>query len=149
MKTDGTRLRNFTILHMKDCSRKINFSNFDNKSVYVAVDDTNLNGIGERRIYVKKYSLCKLYTQQRPKLSSDRGRRTKQKAPKKPSPRTSREAIGDLLELSFSENLDESDESWNEESDEAESLSDDDTVQSDEHCDSDWADSFNFLGLDE
>lgn len=148
VKTDGTRLRNFPILQLKDYSRKIIFSNFDNKSVYVAVDDTNLNGIGERRIYVKKYSLCKLYTQQRPKLSSDRGRRTKQKAPKKPSPRTSREAIMDLLELSFSENSDESDEKWNEESDEAESSSHDNTVQSDEYSDSDLADSFNILALD-
>lgn len=78
---DGTKLTRFKNLQLKNYSDKIDFAKFDEKSSYVAIDDVNLDGNGERRIYVRKSTLCKLYINESTKLSADRTRRVMQRAP--------------------------------------------------------------------
>lgn len=81
--TDGTKLEKFKALHLADFSGQIDLENFNEKSSYVRIDDTGLNNIGERCIYVRKSALVALYMQHSSKLSSDRLRRVTRRAPSK------------------------------------------------------------------
>lgn len=77
-RADGTKLTKFQAINLKDCTELIDFTKFNEKSTYVAVDDVKLNGTGERRIYVRKSALVSLYVENGTKLSSDRNRRVMQ-----------------------------------------------------------------------
>lgn len=81
--TDGTKLETFKALHLADFSGQIDLKNFNEKSSYVRIDDTCLNNLGERCIYVRKSALVALYMQHSSKLSSDRLRRVTTRAPSK------------------------------------------------------------------
>lgn len=112
-RVDGTRLNQFSGLRLRDYTSKLDLTTFDENSSYVAIDDINTNDTGERRIHVRKSSLCKLYMEYHTKLSSDRLKRVRQRAPPKININEDREALKKFVESNFDENTDDSsDGSW-------------------------------------
>lgn len=112
-REDSSRLTKFKGLHLKDYTNKIDPNTFDEKSTYVAVDDDSLDGTGERRIYVRKSALCKVYMDDRTKLSSDRLVRVKQRVTPAPDLNKHSEVLKIFMKTNYDENSDESsDESW-------------------------------------
>lgn len=77
-RIDGNKLTQFQALHLTDFSDKIDFNKFNERSPYVAIDDAQLDGIGDRRIYARKDDLISLYMERCTKLSSDRIKRVQQ-----------------------------------------------------------------------
>lgn len=78
-RKDGNKLTQFQALHLVDYTDKIDMRTFNKEGPYVAVDDVELDGTGERRIYVRKDALISLYMERCTRLSSDRVKRVHQK----------------------------------------------------------------------
>lgn len=111
-RVDGNKLAKFNALNLKDSTNIIDLTKFDQTSTYVAVDEVGRDGI-ERRIYVRKSALCKLYVGHCTKMSSDRQHRVKQRPqsnidsakPLDPIPNESSDESSDEINDIFENNL--------------------------------------------
>lgn len=143
-RKDGTRLTKFNALSLKNFASIIDFEKFDEASTYVAVDDVGPDG-NERRIYVRKSALCKLYVGHCTKMSSDRQHRVKQRPqPNIDLPRPS----GPISDESSDESSDETNDNFESEIVEYYSDGSSDEFSETELPESDLTESFSLLGFD-